>query len=103
MRAPSGKEKKLLERVEAVANAEMTREEVWHATPLRDRRRALSIAGFDVERAAMPLATFSDAERLKIGFAVSVHVTRMEAIANFCMQMHGSYLTGDLFFASLPH
>jgi hypothetical protein len=80
---------------DAAGAAEMSREQWWHMLPLRDRQRAVSVAGLATERAAMPLATFTDAERERVRAAISCHVTKMEIIAK-CMAASNTNANGYL-------
>jgi len=84
MRTPSRKEAAALARQDDAGAAEMNREQWWHMLPIKDRQRALSIAGLDPARVVQPLATFSDADRERVRAAIFSHVTNMELIAR-CM------------------
>lgn len=52
--------------------------------PLVERQRAVSVAGLDKARAIMPVASFSDAERARIRFALEAHMMNMGLILR-CM------------------
>ena len=95
MKAPTRKEAAALATQDAAGAAETARETMWHLLPLRDRQRALSVAGLPVERAAMPMATFTDAERERVRGAIAVHVTRMELAAQ-CMHASNTNVQGYL-------
>jgi len=70
-----------LAQADTIGTAEVNREEWWHRIDLRDRQRAVGVAGLQKERASMPLATFADDERAHIRAALGVHVMQMELIA----------------------
>lgn len=91
MKAPSRREAAAL----AAGAAELNREQWWHMLPLRERQRALGVAGIQPDRAAMPLATFTDAERERVRLAVSGHVAQMEMIVR-CMAAHNTNVQGYL-------
>lgn len=74
------KEAAALARVNAAADGEEFRENVWHAMPIHERQRAVALARLPSERAAMPLASFNDHERERIRAAVSNHVAQMEMV-----------------------
>jgi hypothetical protein len=80
MKTPNSKELIAMERAEAVADGELTRWELWEAISPIDRMRAVGVAGFSKDRAAAPLASFTDDERARIRSALAVHVSRMEFI-----------------------
>jgi hypothetical protein len=80
MKNPTRKEAAALARQDEVGAAEMNREQWWHMLPLRERQRAVAVAGMPVERAALPLATFNDADRERVRLALAMHVTQMELI-----------------------
>jgi hypothetical protein len=84
MKNPTRKEAAALARHDDAGAAEMNREQWWHMLPLRDRQRAVGVAGMPIERAALPLATFSDTDRERVRLALAVHVTQMELIVQ-CM------------------
>lgn len=75
---------------------EMVREHMWHVLPLIERMRAVRLAGLPGERARDPLATFSDAERVAIRWAVERHIMAMSVLVQ-CVRPHGSNEFG------LPH
>jgi hypothetical protein len=79
----------------AAGAAEMNREHWWHLLPLRERQRALGVAGIPPERASMPLATFSDVERERVRLAVSGHIAQMGLIVQ-CMAAHNTNVQGFL-------
>jgi len=95
MKAPTSKEVAALAAQDAVGTAEMNREQWWQTLPLRDRQRAVGVAGMAMERAAMPLSTFTDAEREQVRLAISVHVTKMQVIAQ-CMAASNTNVQGWL-------
>jgi len=95
MKTPTRKEAAALAAQDAAGAAEMNREQWWHMLPLRDRQRAVSVAGMPIERASLPLATFNDAERELVRAAVSCHVTKMEVIAK-CMAASNTNAQGYL-------
>jgi hypothetical protein len=79
----------------AAGAAEMNREQWWHMLPLRERQRALNVAGLEPKRAAMPLATFTDTERERVRLALSGHITQMQLIVQ-CMYAHNTNVEGWL-------
>ena len=81
MKPASLKERAALVRAETVGQAETTREQVWHSNGLRERIRAVAVAGLPQERASDPIASFTDAERAHIRAAIGVHMSRMEVAA----------------------
>jgi hypothetical protein len=91
MKAPNRREAAAL----AAGAAEMNREEWWHLLPLRDRERAVGVAGMPRERAALPLATFNDQDRERVRLALAAHIAQMEAIAR-CMAAHNTNVQGWL-------
>jgi hypothetical protein len=95
MKTPTRKEAVALARLDEVGAAEMNREHWWHLLPLRDRERAVGVAGMPRERAALPLATFNDADRERVRLALAVHLGQMEMIAR-CMAAHNTNRTGYL-------
>lgn len=95
MRAPSRKEAADLARLDDVGAAEMNREQWWHMLPMRERQRALSVAGINPARATNPVATFSDDERALIRAAIQNHVTMMELIGR-CMCASNTNVHGFL-------
>jgi hypothetical protein len=84
VKTPTPKEAAALARLDDAGAAEMNREHWWHMLPLKDRQRAVGVAGMPIERAALPLATFNDADRERVRLALAMHVTQMELIAQ-CM------------------
>lgn len=66
---------------EQAGSAENRREQWWHLMPIQERQRAVSLAGLDKNRAILPLATFTDAERTQVRLAIEAHVHRMGLIA----------------------
>jgi hypothetical protein len=95
MKSPTRKEAAALARLDTVGAAEMNREHWWHMLPIRERERAMGVAGLARERAAMPLATFTDAERARVRSAIQSHVMNMELIAQ-CMHAHNTNVQGWL-------
>jgi DNA-binding CsgD family transcriptional regulator len=91
MKAPTRREAAAL----AAGAAEMNREQWWHMLPLRERQRALSVAGVQPERAAQPLATFTDTERERVRLALSGHIAQMQLVAQ-CMAAHNTNVQGYL-------
>lgn len=81
MKTPSLKERAALAHADTIGAAETNREEWWHRIALRDRQRAVGVAGLPKERASDPIASFSDAERAHMRAALGVHVMQMELIA----------------------
>lgn len=77
----------------AAGAAEMNREHWWHLLPLRERTRALNVAGLDPKRAALPLATFTDTERERVRLALTGHIMQMELIIK-CMFPHNTNVEG---------
>lgn len=67
--------------LDQAGSAENRREQWWHLMPVLDRQRAMSLAGLDKDRAILPLATFTDAERTQLRLAIEAHVHRMGLIA----------------------
>lgn len=84
MKIPTRKERAALTSADKIADAELTRWAVWESISPTDRMRAIGVAGFPRDRAADPIASFSDAERERIRAALVVHIARMEFIAQ-CM------------------
>ena len=95
MKNPTRKEAAALARLDDAGSAEMNREQWWHMLPLRDRQRAVSVAGMPIERASLPLATFNDADRERVRIALARHVTEMEMIAQ-CMAASNTNVQGYL-------
>ena len=95
MKSPTRKEAAALAAQDAAGAAEMNREQWWHMLPLRDRQRAVCVAGMPIERAALPLATFNDADRERVRVALARHVTEMELIAQ-CMAASNTNVQGFL-------
>jgi hypothetical protein len=95
MKAPTRKEAAALAAQDGAGAAESHRGDWWAMLPLRDRQRAVGVAGMPAERAAMPLATFTDAEREHVRLAISVHVTKMQVIAQ-CMAASNTNVQGWL-------
>ena len=91
MKAPTRREAAAL----AAGAAEMNREEWWHLLPLRDRERAVGVAGMPRERAAMPLATFNEQDRERMRLALAAHVAQMQIIAQ-CMAAANTNVQGWL-------
>jgi hypothetical protein len=91
MRAPTRREAAAL----AAGAAEMHREDWWAMLPLRDRERAVGVAGMPRERAAMPLATFNDQDRERVRLALAAHIAQMEIIAR-CMAAANTNVQGWL-------
>jgi hypothetical protein len=89
MKTPTRREAAAL----AAGAAEMNREEWWHVLPLRERQRALSVAGIQPDRACQPLATFTDAERERVRLALSGHIAQMQLVAQ-CMAAHNTSVEG---------
>lgn len=79
----------------AAGAAEMNREQWWHMLPLRERQRALAVAGLPIERASMPLATFSDGDRERIRVAIGGHLAQMQLVAQ-CMAASNTNAQGYL-------
>jgi len=79
----------------APVSAETNREDWWHMLPLRERERAIGVAGLARERAAMPLATFSDIERERVRLAIQCHLTQMEMVMR-CMAASNTNVQGML-------
>lgn len=79
----------------APVSAETSREDWWHMLPLRERERAIGVAGMARERASMPLATFSDVERERVRLAIQCHLTQMEMVMR-CMAASNTNLQGYL-------
>jgi len=84
-----------LAHAEDIGRCEENRETLWAVIDIRDRERAVGVAGMKRERAAMPLSSFSDAERAQVAVALAVHASRMEAVA-VCMQPAGTKVRGWL-------
>jgi hypothetical protein len=80
MKTPARKELIAMQRAEAVADGEMFRWELWEAIDPISRMRAIGVAGLPRERAADPMAKFTDDERARIRSALMIHVSRMEFI-----------------------
>lgn len=95
MKTPTRKEAAALARLDDVGAAEMNREQWWHMLPAVERERAVGVAGMSRERAYMPLASFSDADRARIRAAIFSHVTNMELIAR-CMAASNTNVQGYL-------
>jgi hypothetical protein len=91
MKAPTRREAAAL----AAGAAESNRDAWWNMLPLRDRERAVGVAGMQRERAALPLATFSDQEREQVRLALSSHIAQMETIIR-CMAAHNTNVQGWL-------
>lgn len=91
MKAPTRREAAAL----AAGSAEMNREQWWHMLPLRERQRALSVAGIQPDRAAMPLATFSDIERERVRLALGGHIAQMQLVVQV-MAAHNTNVAGYL-------
>ena len=91
MKTPTRREATAL----AAGAAELNREQWWHILPMRERQRALSVAGIQADRAAMPLATFTDAERERVRLALSGHIAQMQLVAQ-CMAAHNTTVEGWL-------
>lgn len=73
----------------------MNREDWWHRLPLKERERAMGVAGLQRERAVLPLATFSDAERARVRSALGWHIAQMELIVR-CMAASNTNVNGYL-------
>lgn len=71
------------------AEPEMVREHMWHVLPLIERQRAVRLAGLESARARNPLATFTDAERAAIRWAVERHIMEMSVLVQ-CVRPHNS-------------
>lgn len=95
MKPASLKERAALVRAETIGQAETTREEVWHSMGLRERVRAVAVAGLPAERASDPIASFTDAERAHMRAAIGVHVSRMELAAK-CFESSNTNRAGYL-------
>jgi hypothetical protein len=95
MKAPTRREAAALARQGDAGAAEMNREQWWHMLPIRERQRALSVAGINPARAGLPLATFSDDERALVRAAIQNHVTMMELIGR-CMCASNTNVHGFL-------
>ena len=95
MRTPTRKEVAALTRQDEAGAAEMNREQWWNMLPAVERERAVGVAGMSRERAYMPLASFSDADRARIRAAIFSHVTNMELIAR-CMAPSNTNVQGYL-------
>jgi len=95
MKTPTRKEAAALARQDAAGAAEMNREHWWHMLNLRDRERAMALAGMPKERASLPLATFNDADRERVRLALSTHMAQMELITR-CMAAHNTNVAGWL-------
>lgn len=95
MKTPTRKEAAALARLDEVGAAEMNREQWWHMLPLRERERALSVAGIQPARASLPLATFSDIERERVRLSLSGHIAQMGLIVQ-CMAAQNTNVQGYL-------
>jgi hypothetical protein len=95
MKTPTRREAAALARLDDVGAAEMNREQWWHMLPIRERQRALSVAGIQPDRAALPLSTFTDAERERVRLALSGHIAQMQLVAQ-CMAAHNTNRAGYL-------
>lgn len=84
-----------LAHAEEIGRCEENREALWAVIPLRDRERAVGVAGMKRERAGMPLATFTNAERAMVQMALSIHAGQMEQIA-MCMEASTTKVRGWL-------
>ena len=70
--------------VDRAARADRARSDLWPLVDLTARQRAMTVAGLPRERAADPLATFTQAERGRICAAISAHCAQLEFIGQ-CM------------------
>lgn len=95
MKRLTQREAAALAALDDVGTAETNRETIWHLMAIQDRERAMGVAGLTREQAHWPLAKFSEAERERVRLAISVHVSRMELIAQ-CMAPAWSTATGWL-------
>ncbi|MGZ8301225.1 MAG: hypothetical protein ACXW2U_00825 [Telluria sp.] len=84
MKTPTASELLTLAAIDRMARVERSRSDWWELLPLRDRQRAMGVAGMTKEQAAQPLASFTDAERRQIALAISQHCGQMELVAQ-CM------------------
>lgn len=91
MKAPTRREAAAL----AAGSAEMNREQWWHMLPMRERERALSVAGINPARAAQPLATFTDTERERVRLCIGAHIAQMQLVAQV-MAAHNTNVAGLL-------
>lgn len=81
MKTPTLKERAALAQADTIGQAEANRADWWELLPLQHRQRAVGVAGMPKERAALPIATFNDADRERVRLAIAVHVGQMELIA----------------------
>ena len=95
MKTPTRREAAALARLDDVGAAETNREEWWHLLPLRERERAVGVAGMPRERAALPLATFNDQDRERVRLALAAHIAQMGLIVQ-CMAAHNTNRAGYL-------
>lgn len=95
MKTPTRKEAAALAQTDPIGAAELNREQWWHMLPLRERKRALTVAGLDPKRAVQPMATFNDDERALVRATIQTHVTHMQLIAQ-CMCAHNTNVHGFL-------
>lgn len=75
--------------------AEMNREQWWHRVPLKERERAMGVAGMQRERALLPVGVFSDEERARVRSALQWHIAQMELIMR-CMEASNTTADGFL-------
>ncbi|WP_322400359.1 hypothetical protein [Massilia luteola] len=95
MKTLTPKEAAALARLDDVGAAEINREEWWHLLPLRERERAVGVAGMPRERAGLPLATFNDQDRERVRLALAAHIAQMRLIVQ-CMAAHNTNRAGYL-------
>lgn len=95
MKTPTDKEHAALARQEVYAKAERNRADWWLTIPLRDRQRAVGVAGLAKECAEMPLVDFNDTDREHIRLAIGKHIATMELIQK-CMAGSATTVQGYL-------
>jgi hypothetical protein len=95
MKTPSLKERAAMAHAETIGAAEQNRADWWQIIDLRDRQRAVGVAGLPKERANDPIASFSDEERSHIRAAIRNHVSQMELIAR-CFDASNTNVMGYL-------
>ena len=95
MKNPSPREAITLAAIDRAARVERNRAGMWEMLDLRDRQRAVGVAGLARERASEPLEAFTDAERHMIRIAIARHLGQMELIAT-CMAGGAFSPTGGL-------
>ncbi|MBV6324374.1 hypothetical protein [Duganella violaceipulchra] len=95
MKTPTRNERDALAQMDKIGNAEDNRANWWEAIPLRDRQRAVGVAGLGKECADLALSDFNDTDREHIRLAIGQHIATMELIQR-CMAGRSTNVQGYL-------